>query len=80
MNKDTLTGMVLMAVVFIGYLWWMQPSQEEIDAYKAQYQRDTRLYMELQRDPNAAVRIAREKYYMKNENEDVYVFEDEEAE
>ena len=30
MNKDTLTGMVLMAVVFIGYLWWMQPSQEEI--------------------------------------------------
>ena len=54
--------------------------QEEIDAYKAQYQRDTRLYMELQRDPNAAVRIAREKYYMKNENEDVYVFEDEEAE
>ena len=57
-----------------------QALQSEIDAYKAQYQRDTRLYMELQRDPNAAVRIAREKYYMKNENEDVYVFEDEEAE
>ena len=36
MNKDTLTGMVLMAVVFIGYLWWMQPSQEEIDAYRQQ--------------------------------------------
>lgn len=54
--------------------------QEEIDAYKAQYQRDTRMYMELQRDPNAAVRIAREKYHMKNENEDVYVFDDEEAE
>lgn len=51
--------------------------QEQINAYNAQYQRDTRLYHELQRDPNAAIRIAREKYYMKNDNEDVYVFENE---
>ena len=54
--------------------------RSEIEAYRSQYERDTRLYMELQRDPNAVVRIAREKYYMKNENEDVYVFEDETAE
>ncbi|MBR3633779.1 MAG: septum formation initiator family protein [Bacteroidaceae bacterium] len=51
----------------------------EIEAYRSQYERDTRLYMELQRDPNAVVRIAREKYYMKNENEDVYIFEEDEA-
>ena len=50
--------------------------RSEIEAYRSQYERDTRLYMELQR----VVRIAREKYYMKNENEDVYVFEDETAE
>ena len=54
--------------------------QAEIDAYRSQYERETRLYLELQRDPNAVVRIAREKYYMKNENEDVYVFQNEEAE
>ena len=54
--------------------------EAEISAYKSQYERDTHLYMELQRDPNAVVRIAREKYFMKNENEDVYIFEDEKAE
>lgn len=53
--------------------------QREIDSYKAQYERDTRLYIELQRDPNAVVRIAREKYYMKNDNEDIYIFENEDA-
>ena len=49
--------------------------QSEIDAYSAQFDRDTKLYKELQSDPNAVVRIAREKYYMKKENEDVYIFE-----
>ncbi|MCH5179326.1 MAG: septum formation initiator family protein [Prevotellaceae bacterium] len=53
--------------------------QDEIAAYKNQYERDTRLYMDLQHDPNAVVRIAREKYYMKNENEDIYLFDDEAA-
>lgn len=56
-----------------------QVLQEEINAYKNQYERDTRLYTDLQYDPNAVVRIAREKYYMKNENEDIYIFENEEA-
>ncbi|MBO4487436.1 MAG: septum formation initiator family protein [Bacteroidaceae bacterium] len=79
-------------IVFVALIAWLDSNslynryllykeecalQSEIDAYRAQYQRDTRLYMELQRDPNAVVRIAREKYYMKNDNEDVYVFEDE---
>ncbi|UKK49530.1 membrane protein insertase YidC [Prevotella sp. E9-3] len=36
MDKNTLTGMVLMAAVFIGYIWWSQPTQEEIDAYHKQ--------------------------------------------
>lgn len=48
--------------------------QLQVDAYREQYNRDTKLYMELMDDPDAVVRIAREKYYMKNENEDVYVF------
>lgn len=54
--------------------------QEEIDKYTEQYNNDTKLYKELMKDPNAAVRIAREKFYMKNENEDVYIFEDETTE
>ena len=32
MNRNTLIGFILMAVVLIAYSWWSQPSQEEIDA------------------------------------------------
>ena len=39
MNKDTLIGFVLIAVVLIGFSWWNQPSQEEIEAY--QHQQDS---------------------------------------
>lgn len=34
MNKNTLTGFILIAIVLIGFGWWNQPSQEEIDAYQ----------------------------------------------
>ena len=36
MNKDTIIGFVLIAVVLIGFSWYNQPSQEEIDAYQRQ--------------------------------------------
>ncbi len=39
MNKDTLIGFLLIALVLIGFSWWNQPSQEEIDAY--QHQQDS---------------------------------------
>lgn len=60
------------------YQLWLKERylQEEIDAYAAQYDRDTKLYNELQSDPDAAVRIARERYYMQKDDEDVYLFED----
>lgn len=51
--------------------------RKQINEYRNQYNRDTKLYHELQCDPNAAVRIAREHYYMKKDNEDVYIFENE---
>lgn len=50
--------------------------QAEVDAYTDKYNCDTKLYNELMSDSNAVVRIAREKYFMKKANEDVYVFED----
>ena len=39
MNKDTIIGFVLIAVVLIAFSWYNQPSQEEIDAY--QHQQDS---------------------------------------
>ena len=36
MNRNTLIGFVLIAVVLIGFSWYNQPSQEEIDAYNRQ--------------------------------------------
>ena len=34
MNKDTLTGLILMGVLLVAYTWWAQPSQEEIEAFQ----------------------------------------------
>ena len=36
MNRDTIIGFVLIAVVLIGFSWWNQPSQEEMEAYQRQ--------------------------------------------
>jgi len=36
MNRDTLIGFVLIAVVLIGFSWWNSPSQEELETYKRQ--------------------------------------------
>ena len=39
MNRDTIIGFVLIGIVLIGFSWWQQPSQEEIEAY--QHQQDS---------------------------------------
>jgi membrane protein insertase, YidC/Oxa1 family, C-terminal domain len=36
MNRDTVIGFVLIALVLIGFSWWNQPSQEDIEAYQRQ--------------------------------------------
>ncbi len=36
MNKDTLIGFVLIALVLIGFSWWNQPSAEQIEAARVQ--------------------------------------------
>ncbi len=36
MNRDTLIGFVLIGIVLIGFAWWNQPSQEQIEAYQRQ--------------------------------------------
>ena len=36
MNRDTLIGFLLIAVVLIGFSWWNQPSEEQIEAARLQ--------------------------------------------
>jgi len=36
MNKDTLIGFLLIGLVLIGFSWYNQPSQEEMEAYQRQ--------------------------------------------
>lgn len=35
MNKNTIIGYVLIILLFLGWMWWMQPSEAEIQAQKA---------------------------------------------
>ncbi len=49
---------------------------EEINKYKKIYEEDTDRLIELSTNPEAIEKIAREKYLMKNPNEDVYIFEE----
>jgi len=48
--------------------------QEEISRYNEKYRADSKQLQELNRNPKAYERIARERYYMKAEDEDIYVF------
>ncbi len=48
----------------------------EIDKYRKQYEEDSRTLKELTNNPKALEKVAREKYLMKEENEDIYIFEE----
>ena len=48
----------------------------EIERYKKQYNRDSELLKEITSNQEALEKVAREKYFMKKENEDIFVFED----
>ncbi len=39
MNRDTIIGIILIVIVLLGFSWWNQPSQAEIEAY--QHQQDS---------------------------------------
>ena len=50
--------------------------KSEIARYRKQYEEDTRKLKELMDNPEALEKIAREKYLMKNPNEDIFIFEE----
>ena len=52
----------------------------EIASYKEQYENDDRRLKELEENPIALERLAREKYYMNRDNEDLFVVLDKSSE
>ena len=49
----------------------------EIEKYEAQHEADSKRLRELKRNPKAIEKIARERYFMKADDEDIYVMTDE---
>lgn len=79
----TIIGIVLVGFVgnnsFMAHLrnkYRINTLQEEIKVYDDRYQNDMRQIRELNRNPKAMERIARERYFMKHDDEDVFVLSD----
>ena len=54
--------------------------EEEIAKYNADYERDQSQIRELNRNPKAMEKIARERYFMKVDDEDIFVMKEENQE
>ncbi|MCR5270274.1 MAG: septum formation initiator family protein [Prevotella sp.] len=53
--------------------------KEEIAVYEKNFERDQKTIHELQHNPKAMERIARERYFMKAADEDIFVLSDDEV-
>ena len=62
----------------IEYAYQIDDLKTEIQKYNRQYHHDTQQLRDLKRDPKAVARIARERYFMKADNEDIFVLSDDE--
>lgn len=51
--------------------------KSEIEQYRKQYEEDSKSLKELTSNKEALEKVAREKYLMKQKNEDIFVFESE---
>ena len=51
--------------------------QNSIDEYQRKFENDKKTLHSLKTDHEALKRVARERYYMKTDNEDIFVIEDE---
>lgn len=85
---------VLLFVILVGFvdensLWnryqhraELRELRSEIRRYTELYEHDTRYLEQMSSNPEVLTEIARERYYMKTDDEDVFIFEqagDEEA-
>lgn len=54
--------------------------RNEIEAYKTQYEKADQQLREMDSDPKSIEKMARERYFMKRQGEDVFVIRDAEEE
>ena len=52
--------------------------EDEIQAYRSRYESDEARLKQLENDPKAIEKIARERYFMKTDDEDIFVLSDDE--
>jgi cell division protein FtsB len=50
--------------------------KEQIDVYNAQYAKDQAKLKDIRMNPNSITKIARERYFMKADDEDIFVLSD----
>ena len=60
----------------IEYEYQIEDLQKEIAKYKHRYEMDSKRLKELNRNPDAIAKIARERYFMKADDEDIFVLSD----
>lgn len=82
---------VLIGVLVVGFLddnsvWahlrnkrQISELKQEIENYEGQYRRDQAKIHMLERNPKAIEKIARERYFMKTDDEDIFVLSDDKA-
>ncbi len=76
------------AIVFVGFVdensaWkhfsnrqYISELQDEIDKYTARFNEDQAQIKKLDNDPKSIEKIARERYFMKTDEEDIFVLSD----
>ncbi len=84
-HKYTITLAYFAAVLFYFsdnsfYHQWKQQREinsmkEEIEDYENKYVHDGKQLNDLEHDPSAILRIARERYLMKSKDEDIFIVE-----
>ena len=62
----------------IEYAYQIDDLKREIQKYDSQYKHDMQQLKELKTNPQAISRVARERYFMKADNEDIFVLSDDE--
>ena len=60
----------------VKYELQIEDLETKIAEYNAQYERDEAQLRELRRNPKAITKIARERYFMKADGEDIFVLSD----
>jgi cell division protein FtsB len=79
----TIAGVLLVGFLDENSLWshlknlhHISELTEEKEKYNAAFERDQAQIKELDRNPKAIEKIARERYYMKADNEDIFILSD----